>query len=115
MACQGAANEHVEVAAVGAGGNVAIGLRSGGRSDLGTFGLCATGAWARVGKEEDAHGCLGLPGMMQTALKFGPCLRHRGQAGQNALGPGLVMKECQIGTRYSPTWFLVQEGQLPRR
>jgi hypothetical protein len=25
-----------------------------------------------------------------------------------------VTKECQMGPRYSPTWFLVQEGHPPK-
>jgi hypothetical protein len=60
---------------------VATRLWLGGGSNLGAFGLSATGGRAWVG--EDARGHVGLSAVMQTAPKFGPPLHRRREWGQN--------------------------------
>jgi hypothetical protein len=45
-------------------------LRSGGRNDLGAFGLGATGGRARVGEWKDARGHVGQSAVTQTAPKL---------------------------------------------
>jgi hypothetical protein len=52
------------------GSSVAARLRSGGRSDLGAFGLGATGGQARVGEWKDARGHVGQSAVTQTAPKL---------------------------------------------
>jgi hypothetical protein len=68
----------------GGGGGVATWLWLGGGSNLGAFGLSATGGRARVG--EDARGHVGLSAVMQTAPKFWPPLHRRREWGQNVSG-----------------------------